>query len=206
MCQVRTPALRRACNPSFRDAGFGCTGAQGGRQLGVAAKLPPVATLPGPLRASLLAAPEPPALRPRRLGCQEAHPLVWTATGKLVGARGTLRLPPLWCQSVLPRPPGTRGFGSGLLRALWRRDSAAQTPAAAYSAAVSVCQHRSCHEPLTRASHHSGSLSAFEKECVDKYDIRIDAQEAAASLEPISRSTRHPADEPLTATSGLQCV
>ena len=29
-----------------------------------------------------------------------------------------------------------------------------------------------------------GSLSMFEKECVDKYDIRIDAQAAAASREP----------------------
>ena len=125
---------------------------------------------------------------------------MWTATGKLVGALSMLRLP-WWCQSMLPRPPGTRGFGSGLLRVLWRRASAAQTPVVAYSAAVSVCQHRSC-----RASHHPGSLSAFEKECVDKYDIRIDAQAAAASCKPTSRSIRHTADESLPTASGLVCV
>ena len=37
------------------------------------------------LCASIRAASKPPALRPRRLGCEEAHPLVWTGTGKFVG-------------------------------------------------------------------------------------------------------------------------
>ena len=43
---------------------------------------PPVAAS---LCASIHAASKPPALRPRRLGCEEAHPLVWTGTGKFVG-------------------------------------------------------------------------------------------------------------------------
>ena len=101
----------------------------------------------------------------------------------------------LGAEACPPRPPWTRGFGPGLIRAPWRR---AQTPATANSAAVILTLTTKTNASPSPSSnpnpkpnpnanptpHHPGSLSAFEKECVDKYDIRIDEQVALTQPEP----------------------
>ena len=118
----------------------------------------------------------------RILSCGRGRASLSVTLSTLKSAASKLPRPP-WCQGVRPRPPGTRGFGPGLIRAPWRR---AQTPATANSAAVSLTlttQANASPSPSPNANadptpHHPGSLSAFEKECVDKYDIRIDEQVA----------------------------
>ena len=130
---------------------------------------------------------------------------MWTGTGKFVGdAQHVEKAPRPKCrvrhgaEACPPRPPGTRGFGPGLVHAPWRHASVVQTPATAYSQAVSptlTTQANASPSPSPNPNanakanptpHHPGSLSAFEKECLDKYDIRIDEQ-VALSL-PLTRN------------------
>ena len=138
----------------------------------------------------------------RILSCGRGRASLSVTLSTLKSAASKLPRPP-WCQGVRPRPPRTRVFGPGLIRAPWRRASVSQTPATAYSEALTLTlttQANASPNPSPNANananadptlHHPGSLSAFEKECVDKYDIRIDEQ-VALSLP----RTRNPNPKP----------
>ena len=57
-----------------------------------------------------------------------------------------LKAPTGWWHSSLPRPPRPPGFGPGLLHALWRSTSAAQTPRGS---------EWRCRQPVPRPLSHS---------------------------------------------------
>ena len=50
-----------------------------------------------------------------------------------------------WRRSLLPWPPGLRGFGSGLFYALYGERLRGPDTMVAYGAAVGLCQSRSFH-------------------------------------------------------------